>query len=228
MAYSLDRSILSTEIREAVDKINDFLEGSPWKELHITSYGLLCVPKSGDTPSPPPAQNELPSDTPAEIRRKRKGELSAQRNAMKKKKTKYTLKTLQEIGIALQKAKEATPAQQEDPGTLDECFELIDSIYSEDLLLNNHMFGKRLRLEENARPEKSATRRMHAITEQFNILFPKLPLKYKANCLKGARRLYDITALLAPNQVQQIKGLTWWELSRIPKKNVSKILKIYK
>ena len=40
------------------------------------------------------------------------------------------------------------------------------------------------------------------------------------NMVKEARRIYDITSHLTPNQIRHLQGVSKWDLTRIPKDKI--------
>jgi hypothetical protein len=229
----LNRSDLPGNILRAIDEILDFLPDSLWTGICITTNGLSCAAKTGDTPSPSPAPDEEPSDTPAMIKRKRKAANSAKRNAnaniikRKAKKAKHEISTPEEIGTALRRAQDSTPAQQSEPqGTCLDLFIRAINAPAKDAIWEHHMFGKKLRFDENNYPDKPRMGRMRAVAEKFLAESPHINKKHIEDYVKYARRVYDITARLTPNQVRLVRGLTVWSLIRTAQKNVHIPLKM--
>ena len=78
------------------------------------------------------------------------------------------------------------------------------------------MFGKKLRTDENEDNSTIKDLRQQAITERFEEEFPKLSEIDQKKTLFRARKVYDITFRLTPNQVQGIKGAKMWEILNVP------------
>lgn len=227
MAIPLNHS-LPPEVQGAIEVIYDFLEKSLWKEIRITlSHQITGVAKSGDTPSPPAAQDEQEHDSPGVIRNKRKAAASANRNGSKKK-PKHAVKPLAEIGAVLRVAKGTAPTQEEDPlGSLSDCFGQAVDVAPEDMIWGNHMFGKKLRQEEDNYPTETPVGKKRRVAEQFRNELPHLHEKHRKDYLKYARRIYQVTSLLTPNQVRQILDITWWDLARLSQKDIQQVRSMY-
>ena len=230
MASRLNRSELPAKTLKALDEIQEFLSDSLWKEISINLYdGIFCVAKSGNTPSPPPARDEQPTDNKERIRTKRKAAASAERNAKRAKKLKHKEKSLEEIVAALRRVQtipaQTIPAQHSEPNTYSNLLLKASNAEINDALWRYHLFGKKLRQDEANNPAKSITGRMRAVAEQFRAELPHISEKDRANYLRYGRRIYDATIFLEPNQVQRIQGITMWDLTRLSQVKVKQLLK---
>ena len=228
MAIPINHSALPSEVQNAVEVIYAFLEKSGWKEMHVALlHTLTGVPKSGDTPSPPPAQEETEQDSAAEIKNKRKAAASARRNA-EKRKPKCVAKTPEEIGAALQQAKETPPGAAKNLArTLLEYFGEAADANPEERIWRNHLFGHKIRQEEASLPGGTTAGRSYVVGEQFRRETPQLSEKHRKEYLRMARKIYDATAALTPAQVLQIQGITCWDLARLSQRNVQKLRQMY-
>ena len=227
LPLTLNRSDLPANILRAVDEIFDFLPDSLWTGICITLRGLSCIAKTGDTPSPPPTRDENSTDTPAEITRKRKAAASARWNANKaidkkqRKKTKQDIKTPKEIGVALRLAQDAAFVQPEEPqGTYSELYIRTANAVDKDALVENHLFGKKLRQDEQREKAPTQVGKERAVSELVKAAMPHLPEQERKKVLQYARRIYDITSRLTPNQVRKVQGVSMWDLAKTSKLNV--------
>ena len=189
MDQRLNRSDFPNDVLDAIDKIQVFIAvQARWKEIRITANeGLFCVSKTGTMPSPPPASDEESSDDRERILMKRKAAASAKRNAeryqkrqrlLKAKRTNKVNKTLQQIGAALRRAQDAIPGQNSEPTnstrTYSELYECVTNATSKDAIVENHLFGKKLRYDEQIRRNKTEKGREMVIANLVKKALPHL------------------------------------------------------
>ena len=236
MDLRLNHSNFPNDILNAINKIQVFIAvQARWKEIWITANeGLFCVSKTGTTLSPPSAGDEESSDDRERILIKRKATVSAKQNTEYQKwwrllkKAKWTNKvnkTLQQIGVALRWAQDTVPGQNSEPTnstrTYSKLYEHTTNTTSKDAIVENYLFSKKLRYDEQIQHNKTEKGREIVIARLVKkALTGREEDQKRNNTVKEAYQIYDITSHLTPNQIRHLQEVSKWDLTQIRKDEI--------